>query len=129
MKDNEDQQVNDTHIDNCFNQTISEFVFCKRAATDVLRTTSLPLNTTPSVTATDRLQTVKPRGLSHADRQLGAFLAIRPSEKLGKLVPCKGSRQHAVPAEKGVFYMSKGLVVPLDWVHEVVRAFELSLAR
>ena len=50
MKDNEDEQVNDTHINNCFNQTISEFVFCKRAATDVLRTTSIPLNSTPSTT-------------------------------------------------------------------------------
>ena len=27
--------------------------------------------------------------------------------KLGKLVPFKGSRQHALPARKGVFYMSK----------------------
>ena len=36
MKDNMDEQVNYTHINNCFNQTISEFVFCKRAATDVL---------------------------------------------------------------------------------------------
>ena len=36
MKDNKDEQVNYTHINNCFNQTISEFVFCKRAATDVL---------------------------------------------------------------------------------------------
>ena len=27
MKDNEDEQMNDTHINNCFNQTISEFVF------------------------------------------------------------------------------------------------------
>ena len=36
MEDNEDEQVNYTHINNCFNQTISEFVFSKRAATDVL---------------------------------------------------------------------------------------------
>ena len=42
MKDNKDEQVNYTHINNCFNQTISEFVFCKRAATDVLKTTSIP---------------------------------------------------------------------------------------
>ena len=27
MKDNKDEQVNYTHINNCFNQTISEFVF------------------------------------------------------------------------------------------------------
>ena len=26
MKDNKDEQVNYTHINNCFNQTISEFV-------------------------------------------------------------------------------------------------------
>ena len=49
MKDNEDKQVNDTHINNCFNQTISEFVFCKRAATDVLKTTLIPLNSIPSL--------------------------------------------------------------------------------
>ena len=36
MMDNEDERMNDTHINNCFNQTISEFVFCKRAATDIL---------------------------------------------------------------------------------------------
>ena len=35
MKDTEGEQVNDAHINNCLNQTISEFVFCKRAATDV----------------------------------------------------------------------------------------------
>ena len=69
MKDKEDEQVNDSQINSCFNQTISEFVFCKCAATDVLKTTLIPLNSTPSrsVTATDRLQTVKSRGLSHAD--------------------------------------------------------------
>ena len=53
-------------------------------ATDVLRTTSNPLNSTPStsVTATKRLQTVKPRGLSHADCQVGAwdFSVVRASE-------------------------------------------------
>ena len=74
MKDNEDEQVNDTHINKCFNQALSEFVFCKRAATDVLRTTSIPLNSTPStsVTATHRLQTAKPRGLFHDECEVGA---------------------------------------------------------
>ena len=45
---NEDEQVNDTHINNCFNQTISQFVLYKRASTDVLWTLSIPLNSTPS---------------------------------------------------------------------------------
>ena len=73
--------------------------------------------------------------------------------KLGKLVPCEGSRQHALPAEIGVFYMSNGLIFlifcskqdlstllpnPLlssaqrthhSVFDEVVRAFELHLAR
>ena len=53
-------------LSNIINQPISEFVFCKRAATDVLRTTSIPLNSAPlkSVTATDRIETMNPRGLS-----------------------------------------------------------------
>ena len=51
MMDNEDERMNDTHINNCFNQTISEFVFCKRAATDVLRTTSIPLDSAPCLAA------------------------------------------------------------------------------
>ena len=53
MKDNEDEQVNDTHINNCFNQTISNVYFCKRAATDILKTTSIPLKFTPSTTLSD----------------------------------------------------------------------------
>ena len=55
MKDNKDEQVNDTYINNYFNQTISEFVFCKCAATDVLKTTLFLLNSThsTSVTATE----------------------------------------------------------------------------
>ena len=79
MKDNEDEQVNDTHINNCFNQIISQFVSCERASTDVLRTTSIPNNSTPStsVTATCWLKTVKPRVLSHADCQVGGFSAVR----------------------------------------------------
>ena len=162
--------MNDTHIYNCFNETISQFVLCKRASTDVLWTMSIPLNSTPStrVTATDRLQTRNPRGLSHADCQVGAwdFFSGQTVRRLGKLVPCKVSRQHALPAGKGVFCMSKlidifeiqsrvkyvelpnpllssaqrthhsvldtlsaGLVVPLDVVHEVVRAFELPLSQ
>ena len=32
--------MNDTYINNYFNQTISDFGFCKCAATDVLKTTS-----------------------------------------------------------------------------------------
>ena len=36
MKDNKDEQVNNIHINNCFNQTISQFVRCKLSATDVL---------------------------------------------------------------------------------------------
>ena len=48
MKDNEDKQLNDTHINNCFNQTISQFVLYKRASTDVLWNVSIPLNSTPS---------------------------------------------------------------------------------
>ena len=62
MKDNEDEEVNDTYINNCFNQIISQFVLCERASTDVLRTMSIPNNSTPStsVTATCWLQTVKP---------------------------------------------------------------------
>ena len=85
---------------------------------------------------------------------------------MGKLVPCEGSQQHALPIWKAEFYISKfidnfdilfqtrvkyvaaessplvctahaslradklsaGFVVPLDVVHEVVRAFELPLA-
>ena len=68
MKDNEDEEVNDTYINNCFN-FISQFVLCERASTDVLRTMSIPNNSTPStgVTATDRLQTMNPRGLSDTD--------------------------------------------------------------
>ena len=108
MKDNKAEQVNDTHINNCFNQTISEFVFCKRAATDVLRTTSIPLDSTPStsVTATDRLQTMNPRDLSHADCQVMTW-DFFSGQTIRKLVPCEGSRQHALPARKGVFHMFK----------------------
>ena len=75
MKDNEDKQVNDNHINNCFNQTISQFVLYKRASTDVLWTMSIPLNSTPStsVTASCWLQTVKPQVLSHADCLVGAW--------------------------------------------------------
>ena len=64
-----------THINNCFNQFISQFVSCERASTDVLRTTSIPLTSSPStsVTATCWLKTVKPQVLSHADCQVGAF--------------------------------------------------------
>ena len=100
--------MNDNHISNCFNQPISEFVFCKRAATDVLWTTSIPLNSTPStsVTATDRLQTMNPRDLSHADCQVVAW-DFFSGQTIRKLVPCEGSRQHALPARKGVLYMSK----------------------
>ena len=91
MKDNEDEQMNDTQIKNCFNQATSEFVFCKRAATDVLKTTLISLNSTPStsVTATDRLQTMNHRGLSHSDCQVGAwdFFSGHTVRKLGKLVP------------------------------------------
>ena len=109
MKDNEDEQVNDTQKKSCFNQAISEFVFCKRAATYVLKTTLIPLNSTPStsVTATDRLQTMNHRGLSHSDCQVGAwdFFSGQTVRKLGKLVPCEGSRQHTLPARKDVFYM------------------------
>ena len=81
--------MNDSHIYSCFNQTISEFVFCKRTATDVLRTTSIPLKSTPStsVTKTDRLQTLKPRGrvlllLVFVTKDLGpptVFFAETPS--------------------------------------------------
>ena len=49
-----------------------------------LRSTSSPLNSTPSTsrTATDRHQTVKPRGLSYADCQvgLGIFSVVRASK-------------------------------------------------
>ena len=111
MKDNKDEQVNYTHINNCFNQTISEFVFCKRAATYVLKTTLIPLNSTPStrLTATDRLQTMNHRGLSHSDCQVGAwdFFSGQTVRKLGKLVPCEGSQQHALPIWKVEFYISK----------------------
>ena len=75
MKDNEDEEVNDTYINNCFNQIISQFVLCERASTDVLRTMSIPNNSTPStsVSATCWLQTVKPQVLSHADCLVGAW--------------------------------------------------------
>ena len=36
MKDNEDEHVNDTHINNCFDQTIFQFVLSKLAFTDAL---------------------------------------------------------------------------------------------
>ena len=39
--DNEDEQVNDTHINNYFNHTIPQFVLCKRASTDAFWTTFL----------------------------------------------------------------------------------------
>ena len=93
---------------NCFDQTISNVFFFKCAATDVLKITSIPLNSTPStsVTATDRLQTMNPRDLSHADCQVVAW-DFFSGQTIRKLVPCKGSRQHALPARKGVFYMSK----------------------
>ena len=72
MKDNEDEQVNDTHINNCFNQIISQFVSCERASTDILRTTSIPLTSTPStsVTVTCWLQTMNPRALFRVDCQV-----------------------------------------------------------
>ena len=86
MKDNEDEQVNDTHI----------ICFCKRAAIDVLNTTSIPLNSTPltSVTATDRLLTMNSRDPSHADCQVGAwnFFSGQTVKKLGKLFPREGSQ-------------------------------------
>ena len=67
-----------------------------------------PLNSPPStsVTATDRLQTMNPRGLSHAGWAWN-FFSGQTVIKRGELVPFKGSRQHALPARKGVFYMSK----------------------
>ena len=46
LKDKADEQVNENHINNCFNPTISQFVLCKRASTDVLWTTSIPLSST-----------------------------------------------------------------------------------
>ena len=36
MMDNKDEQVNDTHINNCFDQTIFQFVLSKLAFTDAL---------------------------------------------------------------------------------------------
>ena len=51
-KDNDDEQVNDTYINNYFNQTISDFGFCKCAATDVLKTTLFLFNSTHSTSAT-----------------------------------------------------------------------------
>ena len=77
MKENEDEQVNDIYINNYFNQTISDFGFCKCAATDVLKTTSIPLNSTPStsVTATCWLQTMKPQELFHAECQAWDFFS------------------------------------------------------
>ena len=54
--------------------------FCKRAATDVLKTIDpTQFYTSTSVTATDRLRTMNPRGLCHADCQVGAlyFSAVR----------------------------------------------------
>ena len=67
-----------------------------------------PLNSTPStsVTATDRLQTMNPRDLSHADCQVVAW-DFFSGQTIRKLVPCEGSRQHALPAQKGVFHLSK----------------------
>ena len=49
------------------------------------------------------------RGLSHSDCQVGAwdFFSGQTVRKLGKLVPCEGSRQHTLPARKDVFYMYK----------------------
>ena len=105
MKDNEDEQVNNTYINNCFNQTISNVFFCKHAATDVLKTTSIPLNFTPSmsVTATDRLQTLVASLTLIARSGLGIFVSGQTVRKLGNLVPCKGSRQHALHTQKGAF--------------------------
>ena len=54
--------------------------FCKRAATDVLKTIDpTQFYTSTSVTATDRLRTMNSRGLCHADCQVGAlyFSAVR----------------------------------------------------
>ena len=82
MKDNKDEQVNYTHINNCFNQTISEFVFFQTRCYWCPAT--IPLNSTPStsVTATERLQTVKPLVLSHTYCQVRAwdFSVVRASE-------------------------------------------------
>ena len=68
-------------------------------------------------TATDRLQTVKPRGLFHADCQVGALL---PNPLFSS-----AQRMHRSVLDT----LSAGLVVPLDVVNEVVRAFALPLAR
>ena len=69
--------------------------FCKWAATDVLKITSIPLDFTPSTnaTATDKLQTINPRGLFQADWQVGArdFFSGRTVRKLRKQIPCECS--------------------------------------
>ena len=105
----------------CQTSLISEFVFCKRAATDVLWIMSIPFNSTPStsVTGTDRLQTVKPRGLFPADCQVGALL---PN-------PLFSSAQRTHHSLLDALSTGLVVVVPLDVVNEVVRAFALPLAR
>ena len=110
--------------------------FCKRAAADVLRTTSIPLNSAPStsVTATDRLETMNPRGLSDADNQVGAWdffsgQIFCSKQELSALLPnpLLLSAQHTHHSVLDA--LSAGLVVPLDVVHEVVGAFEVPLAQ
>ena len=91
---------------------IFQFVLCKHTDTEALRTTLIPLNsTTPtSVTATCWLQTMNPRDLFHADCQVGAwdfFSGKNIALRVGKLVLREGSQQHYLPAQKGLFHMSK----------------------
>ena len=109
-----------THINNCFNQFISQFVSCERASTDILRTTSIPLTSTPStsVTVTCWLKTVKPRVLSHADCQVGAFQRLEhcpPSGKTGSLrrfpTACPPHTERRV---------SNWLIFLIFWHHDIV---------
>ena len=85
MKDNEDEQMNDTHINNCFNQTISEFVFlqtrCYWCSEDNVDPHSIHHPLRVWLRLTDfRLWTLVTSLTLIARSWLGIFSAVRPSE-------------------------------------------------
>ena len=133
MKDTEGEQVNDAHINNCLNQTISEFVFANvllpmfsglRPSHSILYPQRVWLRLTDI-----RLWTL----VAYADCQIGAwdFFSGQIScskQELSALLPdpllSSAQRTHHSVLDA----LSAGLVVPLHVVHEVVCAFEWPLA-
>ena len=110
---NEDEQVNDTHINNCFNQTISQFVRCKLSATDVLSTSSIPLNSSPSTSERDSdllasvCEASRPSLTLIARSGLGIFQRSEYCPPSGKAGSLKRFPTAFPPCTEGVFRMFK----------------------